>query len=88
MSRAPQTRIGALASVALALGVLNLLLAHGNAWPTLWPAAEWRLALELAPAVGVVAGWGGLSGRAARRARWSRSRAIRLSADPPPPSKT
>ena len=67
MSRAPQTRIGALASVALALGVLNLLLAHGNAWPTLWPAAEWRLALELAPAVGLIAAWGVLSGRVPRR---------------------
>ena len=35
MSHAPPSRIGALASVALALAVLNILLAHGNAWPTL-----------------------------------------------------
>ena len=67
MSHAPQSRIGALASVALGLGVLNLLLAHGNAWPTLWPAAEWRLALELAPAVALIAAWGVLYGQVPRR---------------------
>ena len=67
MSQAARPAVGSLASVALALCVLNLLLAHGNAWPTIWPALEWRLALELAPAVALIAAWGVLYGRVPRR---------------------
>ena len=67
MSHAPPSRIGSIAGIALALCVLNLLLAHGNAWPTLWPALEWRLALEFAPAVALIAAWGVLYGRVPRR---------------------
>lgn len=59
--------LGSVAGVALALFVLNALLAHGNAWPSVWPALEWRLALELAPAVALLALWGVLRGRVARR---------------------
>lgn len=67
MNPAPRSRLGPLAGVALALGVLNLLLAHGNAWPTLWPALEWRLALELAPAVALIAAWAVVRTRVPRR---------------------
>lgn len=59
--------LGSVAGVALALFVLNALLAHGNAWPSVWPALEWRLALELGPAVALLALWGVLRGRVARR---------------------
>lgn len=52
----------AIAATAIALLVLNTLLAHGNAWPTLWPALEWRLAPELAPLTMLVAAWVGLAG--------------------------
>ena len=52
----------AIAATAIALLVLNTLLAHGNGWPTLWPALEWRLAPELAPLTMLVAAWVGLAG--------------------------
>lgn len=67
MSHAPQSRTGSLARVALALCVLNGLLAHGNAWPSLWPALEWRLAVELAIAAALVGGWGAAHDRVPRR---------------------
>ncbi len=56
-----------MAGVALALFMLNALLAHGNAWPSLWPALTWRIAPELAPAVALLALWGALRGRVAHR---------------------
>lgn len=67
MSHAPQPRTGALTRVAFALCVLNALLAHGNAWPSLWPALEWRLAVELAIAAALIGGWGVVHGRVPRR---------------------
>jgi hypothetical protein len=67
MSHASPSRAGSLARVALALGVLNALLAHGNAWPSLWPALEWRLAVELAVAAALVGGWGAVHERVPRR---------------------
>ena len=62
-----RSRGGAIAAMAIALVVLNTLLAHGNAWPTLWPALEWRLAPELAPLALLVAAW---VGRAGALPRW------------------
>lgn len=67
MSPAPRSRLDSLAGVAFALCVLNVLLAHGNAWPTLWPAVEWRLAPELAPAVALIAIWALVGRRVPRR---------------------
>ncbi len=69
MSHTPPSRIGSLAAVALALCVLNLLLAHGNAWPTLWPALEWRLAIELGALVALIAARGMVRGPLPRRAQ-------------------
>lgn len=39
----------------LAVGLLNGLLSFGNAWPTLWPEPEARIALELAIVVALLA---------------------------------
>ncbi len=48
---APRAALHAL----LAIGLLNLLLSFGNAWPTLWPRAEARLSVELAAIVAALA---------------------------------
>lgn len=66
MTATHRLQAGTLPGVALALLVLNVLLAHGNAWPTIWPALEWRLAAELAPAVMLIAAWGAARGRVPR----------------------
>ncbi|MDX5409142.1 MAG: hypothetical protein LPJ94_02845 [Thauera sp.] len=39
----------------VAIGLLNLLLSFGNAWPTLWPRPEARLSLELAIVIAALA---------------------------------
>lgn len=59
--------VGSLAGVALALFVLNALISHDNAWPSMWPALAWRLAVELAPAVALLALWGAFRERVPRR---------------------
>lgn len=39
----------------VAVGLLNLLLSFGNAWPTLWPHVQARLSIELSVVVAVLA---------------------------------
>ena len=67
MKPARRSSMGSLVGVVLALFVLNALLAHDNAWPTVWPALTWRLAIELAPAVALIAAWGLSRGRVPQR---------------------
>lgn len=67
MNAPPRPGVRTLLGAALALCVLNVLLAHGNAWPTAWPTLSWRLAPELAPLVGLLAAWAALRGALPQR---------------------